>query len=128
MAAVPWWEESLRPNAHQPEVRRAPAEPLGNRPPSPWYPLTNHVPPVSDQRIYRSENRCRIVRARRSEPAPRMVRDLRAAALFPLPNGLNITSDLIQVRKVVAGQHSQHHAQGLRATLTVPAGALQIHR
>ena len=33
-----------------------------------------------------------------------MVRGLRAAALFALPNGLNITSDLIQVRKVVAGQ------------------------
>ena len=56
------------------------------------------------------------------------VRGLRAAALFPLPNGLNITSDLIQVRKVVTGQHSQHHAQGLRAALIVLAGALQIRR
>jgi hypothetical protein len=30
---------------------------------------------------------------------------------------LNITSDLIQMRKVVTGYHSQHHAQRLRATL-----------
>ena len=66
--------------------------------------------------------------ARRSEPVPRMVRGLRAAALSPLPNGLNIPSDLIQVRQVVTGQHSQHHAQGLRASLIVLAGALQIRR
>ena len=32
-----------------------------------------------------------------ARPALRMVRAFRAAALFPLPNGLNITSDLIQV-------------------------------
>jgi len=51
-----------------------------------------------------------------------------AAALFPLPNGLNITRDLIQVRKVVTGQHSQQQAQGLRAALVVLAGALQIRR
>ena len=57
-----------------------------------------------------------------------MVCGLRAAALFPLPNGLNITSDLIQVRKVVTSQHSQHHAQGLRAALIVLAGALHIRR
>src|SRR5712692_8910105 len=51
----------------------------------------------------------------------------RAAALFP-PHGLNITSDLVQVRKVVTGQHSQHHGQRLRAALIVLAGALQIRR
>jgi hypothetical protein len=32
--------------------------------------------------------------------------DALAAALLPLPNGLNITSDLIQVRKVMTGQQS----------------------
>ncbi len=42
--------------------------------------------------------------------------------------GLNITSDLIQVRKVVTGYHWQHHAQGLRAALIVQAVALQIRR
>ena len=52
---------------------------------------------------------------------------LRAGALFPLPSSLNITSDLIQVRKVVTGQHSQHHAQGLRAALIVLAGILATH-
>ena len=41
-----------------------------------------------------------------------------------LPNGLNITSDLIQVRKVVTRLHSQHRAHGLRAALIVLAGAL----
>jgi hypothetical protein len=49
------------------------------------------------------------------------------ALLLPL-NGLNIASDLSQVRKVVTGQQSQHHAQGLRAALIVLADALQILR
>jgi hypothetical protein len=54
--------------------------------------------------------------------------DARAKALLPLLNGLNIPSDLIQVRKVVTCQQSQHRAQGLRAALIVLAGALQILR
>ncbi len=86
------------------------------------------VLPVSDQRVQRSIYRCGIVRGKRSEPAPRTVRGHSAVALFSLPSGLNITSDLIQVRKVVARQQSQHHAQGLRAALIVLAGALQIRR
>ncbi len=57
-----------------------------------------------------------------------VVRGFRVAALFPLPNGLNIASELLQVREVVTGQHSHHHAQGLRAALIVLAGALQIRR
>jgi hypothetical protein len=54
--------------------------------------------------------------------------DARAAALLPLLNGLNITSNLIQVRKVVAGQQAQHHAQRLRAALIVLAAAVQVRR
>ena len=50
--------------------------------------------------------------------------DVRGTALFPLLNGLNIASDLIQVRKIVTGQQSQHHVQGLRAALIVLASAL----
>ena len=57
-----------------------------------------------------------------------MVRSLRTAALGLLSNGVNIPRELIQVREVVTGQHSQHHAQGLRAALIVLAGALQIRR
>ena len=53
---------------------------------------------------------------------------LSVAALPPLPNGVNITSDLIKVRKIVTGEQSQHHAQGLQASLIVLAGALQILR
>ena len=48
------------------------------------------------------------------------------ALLLPLSQGLDITSDLIQVRKVMAGYQSQHHIQGLGATLIVLASALQI--
>ena len=51
---------------------------------------------------------------------------LTSSALIPLPNGLNIPSDLIQVRKVVTGQHSQHHGQGLGAAFVVLAGTAQI--
>jgi hypothetical protein len=36
--------------------------------------------------------------------------DERGKALLRLLNGLNIASDLIQVRKVVTGQQSQHDA------------------
>ncbi len=43
-------------------------------------------------------------------------------------NGLNIASDLSQVRKVVPCQQSQHHTHGLWAALIVLAGALQILR
>ena len=53
---------------------------------------------------------------------------LSVAALPPLLNGVNITSDLIKVRKIVTGEQSQHHAQGLQASLIVLAGALQILR
>ncbi len=53
---------------------------------------------------------------------------LSVAALPPLQNGVNITSDLIKVRKIVTGEQSQHHAQGLQAALIVLAGALQILR
>jgi hypothetical protein len=45
------------------------------------------------------------------------------ALLLPLLNGLNIAIDLIQVRKVVTCQQSQHHLQGLRAALIVLAAA-----
>src|SRR5215472_13172607 len=38
------------------------------------------------------------------------------------------TSNLIQVRKVMTGQQSQHHTQGLRPALIVLASALQIRR
>ena len=54
--------------------------------------------------------------------------DACAEALLPLLNGFNISSDLIQVRKVVTGQQSQHHAQRLRAALIVLPCALQILR
>ena len=53
---------------------------------------------------------------------------LGVAALPPLLNGVNITSDLIKVRKIVTGEQSQHHAQGFQAALIVLAGALQILR
>jgi len=52
--------------------------------------------------------------------------DLFGTALLLLLNGLNIASDLSQVRKVVTGQQWQHHAQGLPAALIMLAGALQI--
>ena len=42
-------------------------------------------------------------------------------ATTPLLNGVNITTDLIKVRKVVTGEKSQHHAQGLQAALIVLA-------
>src|SRR5271168_4753433 len=41
------------------------------------------------------------------------------AALAPRFKGLNITTDLMQVGKVVTGQQSYHHGQGLRATFIV---------
>ena len=53
---------------------------------------------------------------------------LSVAALPPLLNGVNITSDLIKVRKIVTCEQSQHHAQGFQAALIVLAGALQILR
>ena len=63
-------------------------------------------------------------------PRPRQKSDLpttqRLVALLPLSQGLDITSDLIQVRKVMAGYQSQHHIQGLGAALMVLASALQI--
>src|SRR5712692_4667075 len=40
--------------------------------------------------------------------------DVRSTPLLPLLNGLNIAGDLIQVRKVVTGQQSQHNVQGFR--------------
>src|SRR5208282_1733055 len=49
-----------------------------------------------------------------------------ARALAPRLKGLNITTDLMQVRKVVTGQQSYHHGQGLRATLIVLPAALQV--
>ena len=49
-----------------------------------------------------------------------------AAALAPRLKGLNITTDLIEVGKVVTGQQSYHHGQGLRATLIVLPAALQV--
>jgi len=49
-----------------------------------------------------------------------------AAALAPRLKGLNITTDLMQVGKVVTGQQSYHHGQGLRATLIVLPAALQV--
>ena len=52
----------------------------------------------------------------------------RPAALLPLLKGLNITSDLIDVRKVVTGQQSQNHTQGFRAALIVLASAPQSLR
>ena len=57
-------------------------------------------------------------RMRRIPPAP----------LFRLSDGLDILGELIPVRQVVACQHTQHHAQGLRASLVVLAGALQVRR
>jgi len=49
-----------------------------------------------------------------------------AAALAPRLKGLNITTDLMQVGKVVTGQQSYHHGQGLRAPLIVLPAALQV--
>jgi len=49
-----------------------------------------------------------------------------AAALAPRLKGLNITTDLMQVGKVVTGQQLYHHGQGLRATLIVLPAALQV--
>lgn len=51
-----------------------------------------------------------------------------AAALAPRLQGLNIAPDLMQVGKVVTGQQSLHHGQGLRATLIVAPAALQVLR
>ena len=48
------------------------------------------------------------------------------AALAPRRKGLNMTTDLLQVGKVVTGQQLQHHGQGLRATLIVLPAALQV--
>ena len=48
------------------------------------------------------------------------------AALALRLKGLNITTDLMQVGKVVTGQQLQHHGQGLRATLIVLPAALQV--
>ena len=48
------------------------------------------------------------------------------ALLLPLSQGLDITSDLIQVRKVMGRYQLQHHTQGLGAALIVLANALQI--
>ena len=42
-----------------------------------------------------------------------------AAVLAPRLKGFDITTDLMQVGKVVTGQHLDHHGQGLRATLIV---------
>src|SRR5579859_977129 len=49
-----------------------------------------------------------------------------AAALAPRLKGLNITTDLMQVGKVVTRQQSYHHSQGLRTTLIVLPAALQV--
>jgi len=49
-----------------------------------------------------------------------------AAALAPRLKGLNITTELMQVGKVVTGQQSYHHGQGLRASLIVLSTALQV--
>ena len=49
-----------------------------------------------------------------------------AAALAPRLKSLNITTDLMQVGKVVTGQQSDHHGQGLRATLIVLPAASQV--
>jgi hypothetical protein len=50
----------------------------------------------------------------------------RGAALAQRLKGSNITTDLMQVRKVVTGQQSYHHRQGLRAPLIVLPAALQV--
>ena len=49
-----------------------------------------------------------------------------AAALAPRLKGLNITTDLMQVGKVVTGQQLYYHGQRLRATLIVLPAALQV--
>jgi len=49
-----------------------------------------------------------------------------ASALAPRLKGLNITTDLIEVGKVVTGQQSYHHGQGLRATLIVLPAAFEV--
>jgi hypothetical protein len=51
-----------------------------------------------------------------------------AAALAPRLKGLNITADLMQVGKVVTGEQSHHHGQGLRAPFIVLPAALQVLR
>jgi hypothetical protein len=48
------------------------------------------------------------------------------ATLRSFPRGLDISSNLIQMRKVMTGQQSQHHPQRLGATLIVLARALLI--
>ena len=47
-------------------------------------------------------------------------------ALAPRLDGFNMTTDLMQVGKVVTGQQSYHHRQGLRATLTVLPAAFEV--
>ena len=54
--------------------------------------------------------------------------DVLAGKLPFLPGGFDIASNLIQVRKVMTRQESQHHIQGLQTALIVLAGALQIRR
>jgi hypothetical protein len=43
-----------------------------------------------------------------------------------LPGSFDVASDLIQVGKIVTGEESQHHGQGLWAALIVLAGTLQL--
>lgn len=49
-----------------------------------------------------------------------------AADLAPRLKGLNITTDLMQVGKVVTGQQLEHHRQGLRATLIMLPAAFEV--
>jgi hypothetical protein len=48
------------------------------------------------------------------------------AALAPRLKGLNITTDLMQVGKIVTGEQLYHHGQGLRAALIVLPAPLQV--
>jgi len=70
-------------------------------------------------------------RAKGPAPGPPVLRSPlpwleKGEVLFPLPDGLQVAGDLLHVRKVVAGLHSQHLAQGFPAALIVQPGTVQI--
>jgi len=54
--------------------------------------------------------------------------DAVGAALAQRLKGLNITTDLMQVGKIVTGQQLHDHGQGLRATLIVLPAAFEVLR